>query len=164
MRYHVTVLPERRIGFARLAGAVDGEVLCKALDALYAHPSWQPGFASLWDGSGIRALAVRPEGAERLVARLVELMTRAEPGRTALVLRRELDVAFARMICARTKCLSQPRKIFRSLPRALGWVVQESVGRTAAGRRRLLQAPPTRPAAPGLLERGRAQADVRAPR
>lgn len=124
MRYHVAVLPEHRIGTVRLAGAIDGNVICKALEALYTHSAWRPGFSDLWDGLGIQALAVRPAGADRLVARLIELTAHVGPGRTAIVTRRELDAAFVRMVCARTPRLPRARQIFRSLPRAIGWVGQ----------------------------------------
>lgn len=135
MRYHVTVLPARRIGIVRLSGAIDGGIICAALEGLYTHLNWQPSFNSLWDAASVRALAVSPAEASEIIARIAELAPRRGTGHTALVVRREMDAAFARMICARIGCSQRMTRIFRSLPRAIGWVGQD-VRRTPAARTR----------------------------
>ncbi len=122
MPFDCHVHPDLERGVLMLNGVIDGAVFVQAMDALYRHADWQPGFSALWDARGIRELLIGPED----VARVMEAMTRLEPlmgeGRGAFVVPREIDYVIARLLIHRGASSKRERRTFSRIEAALAWL------------------------------------------
>lgn len=131
MPFDCHVHPALERGVLTLSGVIDGALFVRAMDAIYRHPDWQPGFSALWDARDIRELLIDPAD----VASVTNVMTRLEPlmgeGRAAFVVPREIDYAIARLLIHRGASSKRERRTFSSMKEALAWLDE---GRVASAR------------------------------
>jgi hypothetical protein len=127
MTYELDVFPERRLARVTIAGDIEGLVVFEAIEGLAAHPDWQPGFDMIWDGRAITFLAMMSRDVDAAVAKLADLDGRLGDGRSAVVLRRTVDLNMARLVLLRDAISRsgpppRTRRLFESVGAALRWI------------------------------------------
>lgn len=122
MPFDCRIEPERRLGWIVLTGTVDGEGFLEAMEALYRHPDWQPGFSALWDARRLGQLLLEPADMHRILAAMQALASQMGQGRAAFVVPREIDYTIARLFIYRGATGERERRTFGDVDEALRWL------------------------------------------
>ncbi|HEB89059.1 MAG TPA: hypothetical protein ENI85_05770 [Deltaproteobacteria bacterium] len=112
-------------GFAHhvATGAPTAADFISALQELYADPRHAPEKGGIWDLRRVDSIGVTTEDMLRIVEHIRE--TRGpQPGRTALVVGRDVEFGLGRMYQAYSESVVTFR-VFRDWEAALAWITQE---------------------------------------
>lgn len=120
--YSIQIDPPARLGIVTFSGIVDGRDLMDSIAALYEHADWEPDFDMLWDASAISQLIIDPADVQRIAAQSNEYAHRIGPGRTAMVLTREIDLAINRLMLHRQGPRPRERRVFDRIAPAMAWL------------------------------------------
>ena len=132
MAITVTLHPDRRLGVALVDGLVTGADFVAAMEALYGHADWAPGFAALWDLTAVHELHIGPDDVAVIVARTRALGGQMGAGRAAFVVPRELDYLIARLITRRAEGDARERRLFATRAEADRWLADAADASAAA--------------------------------
>ena len=116
MPYRHQLYPDHRLGIIRLTGSIFGADLTRAIRDLYDDPEWDPAYSSLWDFRGVTMLALLPRDSAS-ISRLFRTFDDrlAAPGRTAVIVSRQIDRLAAKLILRRReRYVRRPAKVFFS--------------------------------------------------
>lgn len=113
---------ENQLGVVTIRGRVTGQDVSQVLNTLFSDPAWQPTHNSLWDGRRIQQLDLQPDHVADLLKQAEALRLRRGPGKTAIVVERDLDYALARFFSLAIKHPTRPMQVFRSLAAAQEWL------------------------------------------
>jgi hypothetical protein len=118
MAFSYRIDPTNRRALGTLWGTVRGADIANAVRAIYEDPSWQPGFDTLWDSTGITQLLLERDDLPGVVAVQREMGLRAGQGREVIVVSRSLDDVMARMYAVMMRNEAREVRVFRSLAEA----------------------------------------------
>lgn len=126
---------DRERGFCRITlfDEVEGAELIAAICAMLEHPAWRPGTNTLWDALGIRALAVDPETVARIQALMHQYAARRGPGRTAFLVKRDLDRSMALLFKVLLDLPGREIQVFTSPREALSWLGMDALPVSSGG-------------------------------
>ena len=122
MAYTCAVKRRRALGVITLSGSVDDNELVEAMRDLYSSEGWSRGFNILWDGTEIAELVIDQPGLDQIVEETGEFQTRIGPGKSAFVVRRQLDESMTKIILRMTRTPERERRLFRKTKDALDWL------------------------------------------
>lgn len=122
MAYSCAVETKRALGVITLSGSVDDNELVEAMRDLYFSEGWRRGFNILWDGTDIAELVIDRPGLEQIIEETGEFQNRIGPGKSAFVVRRQLDESMAKIILRMTRTSERERRLFRKTKDALDWL------------------------------------------
>lgn len=122
MPFECRIDPGQRLGWVALIGAVDGDNFLAAMDGLYRHPDWQPGFSALWDARRLHQLLLEPADTHRILAAMQTLAPEIGVGRAAFVVPRDIDYTIARLFIYRGATEGRERRTFADVDEALRWL------------------------------------------
>lgn len=105
-----------------LSGSVADSDLMEAMKALYESEGWSRELNILWDGTAIAELVIGRKGLEQIVEVTGDFQNRIGSGKSAFVVRRQLDESMAKIILHMTKTTTRERRLFRSREDALEWL------------------------------------------
>ena len=124
MAHTLLVAPERRLAVIWLDGSVATDDIVAGLSALVARPAWEPAFDLVWDGRGIEMLLVDEAGLDAISTLTDAIRERLGTGRSAVVVRRDIDRAIAKLIRFRGRERKREFRVFDALDEALAWIGQ----------------------------------------
>lgn len=122
MPFVCRVDPAQRLGTVTLDDSIHAAEFVQAMQALYGHASWEPGFSALWDGRRIRRLAIEPSDLENIAARYQEMEAKMGQGRAAFVVPRDVVYVITRLLIHRLHNQARERRIFERLDEAQAWL------------------------------------------
>lgn len=118
----VHVSPANGIGLVRYTETVELPVVLDGLYTLLAHPNWLPGYDIVWDCRGISELMIRPHAVDHLRTSVRDLRPLMGQGRSAIVVTREIDHLFARLLLFKMPHYPRERRVFRTVGAAMRWL------------------------------------------
>lgn len=124
MAYSCTIDYERRVGVVTLSGSVSDREIVHIIADLYGNPAWEPGFNTLWDCSKISELIIEQSGLSRIVGEMNQYLDKAGSGRSALVVKRQLDESMAKLLVYMARTASRDRRVFKSREEADQWLFE----------------------------------------
>ncbi|WP_412061834.1 hypothetical protein [Rubrivirga sp. IMCC45206] len=122
MPFHLTTLPESRIGLAVGSGRVSGEDLAAACTAMVAQDGWVAGFDEIWDLSETTEVDVTPGDLAHLIATMRGHADALGEGRVACVTTRDAIAVLVRLIEALTIGMGRHFHTVRSRAEAAEWL------------------------------------------
>ena len=122
MATSVHVNPSNQIGLVRYADAVAPPIILDGLQALLTHPDWLPGYDIVWDCRDISKLVIGHDEIEHLLAALRDLRPLIGDGRSAIVVSREVDHLFARLMLFKMSDRPNERRVFQTVGAAMRWL------------------------------------------
>lgn len=122
MAYSCAIETKRGLGVITLTGSVDDNDLVEAMRDLYSSGGWRRGFNILWDGTGIAELVIDRPGLDQIVEETGEFQNRIGSGKSAFVVRRQLDESMTKIILRMTRTSERERRLFRNTKDALDWL------------------------------------------
>lgn len=130
--YNIQIDPSARLGIVTFSGIVDGRDLMDSIAALYGHADWEPDFDMLWDASALSQLIIDPDDIQRISAQSKEHAHQVGPGRTAIVVTRDIDFAINRLMLYRQGPRPRERRVFERVAEAMVWLRGEDAAGEAA--------------------------------
>lgn len=122
MAYSCLIDKNRGRGVITLFQSVDDSDVIEAMKAVFESDEWSPELNSLWDCEGITELIIDREGLDRVVTFAAQLHDLIGPGKSAFVVRRQLDESMTKIILHMTKTNLRERRVFRNREEALQWL------------------------------------------
>lgn len=123
MTYVYQIYPEHRLAITLYHGAVNGEDVAHAMDAVFLDERWQPGYAAVWDIRTIEALIIVPEGVKAIAEKTKDLREQIGGGKAAILVRRSMDHTIAALL-TRRRLTGPEREVqtFRQAEEAEAWL------------------------------------------
>jgi len=104
------------------SGVVTVEEILRILDAIVAHPDFEPGMPQLLDLTGAEDADVDSDRLRRVVSAAERLLPKLRPTRLALVARKPVLFGVSRMYEALADVLPVPVRVFTDLDAARAWL------------------------------------------
>lgn len=120
MTYRYEIDRERKLVTAIIEGDVTPDDFAGLLRAYRTDPAFEPGYARLWDGRGIRSLAADAPGLLRLAAVIREMQPDPIPARIAVVV--SLNVYYDAGLYVRLMARMAETRLFHSMETAYQWL------------------------------------------
>ncbi len=127
MPVRVSLATSERFACVTLEGAVTWSDIANAMRGLYGRPDADPSIRVLWDGRAIRSMVMHPEDLREMKALRVELAAGLDGGRTAVVVRRELDTMMAHLFSRQVRDTRREHRVFRDLDAALTFLGLDAI-------------------------------------
>lgn len=86
------------------------------------HPAWETGYDMYWDVRGTSELVLLPEDLKAFATVSVDVGRKIGPGRTAVVVSRQLDESIARLLVHIAKIPRRKRGVFWSIEDAIAFL------------------------------------------
>lgn len=122
-QYHV--LPEYKLCIFIASGEVTATEGIITIKSMTHTETWQAGFSILWDARQITSLDVDLVGATELIKVGRDFLNHAQIIRSAVVLKRELDVQFVSFLSKAITIKGAPQRqveFFETLNQACAWL------------------------------------------
>lgn len=125
MAYECRIDAERQIGFVTLTGSIDGPQIREAMTALFGHPEWKAGYASLWDAQAVESLAILPDDLSAISGTMAAARIRAGAGRGAWVVQGNLAKSIGVLLAHRAQQQGNERRCFTDYEEARRWLLED---------------------------------------
>ncbi|WP_412068873.1 hypothetical protein [Rubrivirga sp. IMCC43871] len=122
MSFHLTTLPDSRIGLAVGSGQVTGDELVGAFETMVRQDGWVAGFDEIWDLSETSEVDVTPGDLAHIVATVRRHSDRLGEGRVACVTTRSTLTVLVRLIETLTLGLGRSYRTFPTRTEAAEWL------------------------------------------
>ncbi len=122
MSIETSVDPSQGFAHHVATGAPTTSDFIAALEELYANPRYAPEKGGIWDLRRVEGVGLTAEDMLRIVEHIRKARGR-QPGRTALIVRRDIEFGLGRMYQAYSESVVTFR-VFREWDPALAWVTE----------------------------------------